>query len=31
MVDATSDDFKKRFSTGLEAYLAGKWPDAKMQ
>lgn len=31
MIDAVSPEFKKRFDMGLDCYINGKWPDAKLQ
>ena len=30
MINATSEDFRKRFDMGLECYLAGKWSDSRL-
>lgn len=31
MVDAVSNEFRKRFELGLDCYINGKWADAKLQ
>lgn len=30
MINASSEDFRKRFEMGLDSYIAGKWSDAKL-
>lgn len=31
MVNALPENFYKKFEAGLECYLAGNWPDARLQ
>jgi hypothetical protein len=31
MINCVSEEFRNRFDLGLNCYLSGKWPDAKLQ